>query len=338
MADHQNRLVQDRSALSKALEDDLAKLAESRSSIDGLVAGQVEKLAEGRDILTRALEADLNTIRSAIADQSQKLSENRGEFARVLEADLENVNSLRRAVTATSSSGIASTLSKALEDDLAKLAESRSSIDGLVAGQVEKLAEGRDILKRALEADLQKLSASRGEVDDIIAGHVGKLAEGRDMLTQALEDDLGKLADTRKDVDRSLSGHIDQIAARSTDISAAIAADVEKIEQAFSRQTGIIEERAGTMERALSTGVDNVRSVLEKSAVFVAGALREKVHGSHQRAARAGRRGLQRRRPQDRRARRADLGRPAGPGRGHRPHLRGRGSPPARPCRGHIDA
>ena len=59
-----NRLVQDRSTLSKALEDDLAKLAESRSSIDGLVAGQVEKLAEGRDILKRALEADLNTIRA----------------------------------------------------------------------------------------------------------------------------------------------------------------------------------------------------------------------------------------------------------------------------------
>ncbi|TIX20416.1 MAG: hypothetical protein E5V37_34225, partial [Mesorhizobium sp.] len=79
------------------------------------------------------------------------------------------------------------------------------------------------------------------------------------------------------DVDRSVSGHIDQIAARSSDISAAIAADVEKIEQAFSRQTGVIEERASTMERALSTGVDNVRGVLEKTAVFVAGALRDKV-------------------------------------------------------------
>ncbi|TIT10774.1 MAG: hypothetical protein E5W86_27180, partial [Mesorhizobium sp.] len=132
-------------------------------------------------------------------------------------------------------------------------------------------------LRRALEADLQKLVASRSEVDDIIAGHVGKLAEGRDMLSRALEDDLAKLVDTRKDVDRSLSGHIDQLAARSSDISATIAADVEKIEQAFNRQTGIIEERAGTMERALSTGVDNIRNVLEKSAVFVAGALREKV-------------------------------------------------------------
>ena len=43
-------------------------------------------------------------------------------------------------------------LSQTLEADLAKLAASRSSIDGLVAGQVEKLAEGRDILKRALES------------------------------------------------------------------------------------------------------------------------------------------------------------------------------------------
>ena len=56
-----------------------------------------------------------------------------------------------------------------------------------------------------------------------------------------------------------------------------LASDVGKIEDAFRRQTGIIEERTGTMERALSAGVDNVRNVLEKSAVVVAGALREKV-------------------------------------------------------------
>ena len=56
-----------------------------------------------------------------------------------------------------------------------------------------------------------------------------------------------------------------------------LAADVDKIEDAFRRQTGVIEERTGTMERALSAGVDNVRQVLEKSAVVVAGALREKV-------------------------------------------------------------
>ncbi|TIP57829.1 hypothetical protein, partial [Mesorhizobium sp.] len=79
---------------SKALEDDLAKLAESRSSIDGLVSGQVEKLAEGRDILRRALEADLNTIKGVVADQSQQLTDNRAEFARALEADLGSVNGL----------------------------------------------------------------------------------------------------------------------------------------------------------------------------------------------------------------------------------------------------
>ncbi|WP_287298766.1 hypothetical protein, partial [Mesorhizobium sp.] len=60
--------------------------AESRSSIDGLVAGQVEKLAEGRDLLRRALEADLNTIKGVVADQSQQLTDNRAEFARALEA------------------------------------------------------------------------------------------------------------------------------------------------------------------------------------------------------------------------------------------------------------
>ena len=61
------------------------------------------------------------------------------------------------------------------------------------------------------------------------------------------------------------------------EISELLSDDIGKIEDAFRRQTGVIEERTGTMERALSAGVDNVRQVLEKSAVVVAGALREKV-------------------------------------------------------------
>ena len=53
---HVEKFADGRAGLTKALEDDLDKLAQSRMSIDGLVAGQVEKLAEGRDILKRALE------------------------------------------------------------------------------------------------------------------------------------------------------------------------------------------------------------------------------------------------------------------------------------------
>ena len=54
------------------------------------------------------------------------------------------------------------------------------------------------------------------------------------------------------------------LAERRNEISEMLAADVDKIEDAFRRQTGIIEERTGTMERALSAGVDNVRNVLEQ--------------------------------------------------------------------------
>ena len=92
---HSEKLVQDRATLSKALEDDLAKLAESRSSIDGLVAGQVEKLAEGRDILKRALEADLQKLAESrsevddiIAGHVGKLAEGRNMLTQALEDDL----------------------------------------------------------------------------------------------------------------------------------------------------------------------------------------------------------------------------------------------------------
>ena len=59
VAGHVGKLAEGRGILTRALEADLGKLAESRAGIDGLVAGQVEKLAEGRDILSRALKADL---------------------------------------------------------------------------------------------------------------------------------------------------------------------------------------------------------------------------------------------------------------------------------------
>ena len=97
------------------------------------------------------------------------------------------------------------------------------------------------------------------------------------MLARALDEDLRKLAETRGEIDDVVQVHASTLADRRNDISELLAADVGKIEDAFRRQTGVIEERTGTMERALSAGVDNVRQVLEKSAVVVAGALRDKV-------------------------------------------------------------
>ena len=70
-------------------------------------------------------------------------------------------------------------LRQALEDDLEKLAQARTGIDNLVAGQVEKLAQGRDILTRALEADLKKLTDARADIDQLVAAQVQKI-ERRD--------------------------------------------------------------------------------------------------------------------------------------------------------------
>ena len=114
-------------------------------------------------------------------------------------------------------------------------------------------------------------------IDETVGSHVAKLADGRNMLARALEDDLRKLAETRGELDDVVQLHTKTLADRRNEVSEVLAGDIGKIEDAFRRQTGVIEERTGTMERALSAGVDNVRQVLEKSAVVVAGALREKV-------------------------------------------------------------
>ena len=57
------------------------------------------------------------------------------------------------------------------------------SIDGLVAGQVEKIAEGRAVLTKALENDIIGIKG-------VIENHSAKLAEDRTELSKALENDL----------------------------------------------------------------------------------------------------------------------------------------------------
>ena len=159
VAGHVGKLAEGRNILSRALEADLGKLADSRASIDGLVAGQVEKIAEGRAVLAKALETDIIGIKGLIETIPRNSPRTGAELRRSLEDDLSGIRSLIEGHSRRLADD-RSLLSQTLEADLAKLAESRSSIDGLVAGQVEKLAEGRDILKRALEADINTIKSA----------------------------------------------------------------------------------------------------------------------------------------------------------------------------------
>ena len=96
-------------------------------------------------------------------------------------------------------------------------------------------------------------------------------------MARALEADLDKLADTRATIDRAIEEQIAKIAHGKDEVSAALAAEVAKVEDAFRLQIGQIEDRTRGVERALTTGVENVRTALERSAGAVAGALRDRV-------------------------------------------------------------
>ena len=124
-----------------------------------LVEAHLGKLAETRGTLTETLRSDLEMIEGIMAGQAGKFADGR---------DM---------------------LSRALADDLAKLTETRASIDTLVSSQVEKLSQGRDILRRALEADLNKLTSARSDIDKLVEGQVDRLMAGRDALKQALAAD-----------------------------------------------------------------------------------------------------------------------------------------------------
>ena len=181
---------------SEALDHDIEKLAETRRGIDEVVAAQATRLAEGRDLLRRALEADLGpSQRGPRRRHSSDQQHRRNAFRQIGQG--------RAALAA------------ALEDDLARLAETRQSLDDMVSEQVSRLSEGRNILKRALEADIDRINESKAEIEELVvtvaATHAERLADGRAALSAALEDDLGKLAETRQDIDEMVSAQVTRL-------------------------------------------------------------------------------------------------------------------------------
>ena len=62
-----------------------------------------------------------------------------------------------------------------MQADLAKFAEGRAGIDAAVTSQVQKLAEGRNLISRALEEDLRKVNESRAAIDASLGSHLERL-------------------------------------------------------------------------------------------------------------------------------------------------------------------
>ena len=126
-----------------------------------------------------------------------------------------------------------------------QLAESRSGIDGLVAAQVEKLTEGRDILRRALEADLIRLSESKAEIESLAATHVQKLAEGREILKHALDADLAALDEGRVAIDALVAEQVEKFAEGRNSLSRALSDDLSHVQVGTRRyrQSGLVALR-----------------------------------------------------------------------------------------------
>ncbi len=114
------------------------KLAQSRISIDDMVTSHVAKLSEGRNILSRALEADASVIDNMVAAQaenSRRAAVPPGRF----EKDIERLES----IVTTQTARIAETRgapSRALDDDI-------GSLDTIVS------TRGREDRKRPPRAD-----------------------------------------------------------------------------------------------------------------------------------------------------------------------------------------
>ena len=140
------KLAEGRALVAEAVEEDLRRIAEARASIDAALESQLDRLHAGRENLARALSEDLDKL-----DQTRS-----------------NIDADGRPAMSASWPRAAVSLRARWKPISPSSPRAASGIDGLVAGQVEKLAEGRDILTRALEADLAKLAESRSSIDGLV--------------------------------------------------------------------------------------------------------------------------------------------------------------------------
>ena len=239
---------------------------------------QVQKLAEGRDLISRALEEDLRKVDESRAAIDASLGSHLerlagrpqqafpGAHRRLRETCARPVRSLTKWLPGTSeNSPKAATSCRApWKPTSTSWPRAAPSIDGLVAGQVEKIAEGRAVLaqgagkrhRRHQEPDRDPFRQAgrrphpavavrskttsagiRGLVDD----HSSRLAEERSLLSQTLEADLAKLAESRSSIDGLVAGQVEKLAEGRDILKRALEADLDTIRGTIAepvRKTG----------------------------------------------------------------------------------------------------
>ncbi len=165
-----SKFTEGRNTLSKALEDDLAKVHDARGEIDQLVASHFDKLAPGprraEDSRSRPTSTGWRkpAARSTGWCRRRSAGSPRAAISSCRRWRPISPRSPRRAARSTpASSGMwqswpkAAACCHALDADLKKVGEDRGVLDQIVAKQLERISEGRDMLARAIETDMAGL-------------------------------------------------------------------------------------------------------------------------------------------------------------------------------------
>jgi phage-related protein len=278
------RLMEGRGQVTATLEQDYAQLAERANHFSGV-------LAENREQISAALERDMAQLVERAGDLTGILAKNRDEVSSALERDMAQLAERAGQLTNVLAEN-RDKISSTLERDMAQLTERAGELTGILATNREKISatlekdmaqlhERAGDLARILASNREQVSASLDKDIATLSEHTnrfaGMLSHSRQEVSAALEKDIGQLSERRADLDNAIAQHVMSLADRQKEIGDDVASNISRIEEAFGRQSGIIEERTRTMETALGAGVDNVRKALENSAGVVAGSLRDKV-------------------------------------------------------------
>ncbi len=243
---------------------------------------------EGRDLFTQLVENGKTDVKSEFTSLIKIASDNLDKFGSLVRERKEELES--------SVSLLTNSASKNLSDFNGTIEARTREISERIGLMSHTTAEALDGLAASIDARRDDIARSVNSLTDVatdsITGfelaidakkdefteHMSSLV---DVTTQKIDEQSSLLADRMAQSNIIITKAVDRDLARMTEarerISAEISTDIARVGEAFSAQTGIIEERTAGMERALFSGVDKVRKTLEESAAAVAGTLRDKI-------------------------------------------------------------
>lgn len=238
---------------------------------DEKVGSFLYKFSAGREKLSDILQTETTRIVSTIEQQVDSLSHNIVNVEGALNNRLSSMDETTRQYL-----NILDERTSVFEENVVR---NLGAVTTTIEAQTREIDSYAGTLRDSLEFNremlFQSIQNNNESLKEIFQGHIDGLEQHTQILDNAFTNNRGS-------VEAVLSGYVDKIISRAGELHndlkqsfVAIDQNNAALEETFSRQTAIIDERTRTMQQALEIGVHDVRVTLENNALTLSESLRE---------------------------------------------------------------